>query len=52
MTTVTDTILINAGIDAEELRDIKGRTALYIGTLFLAGMALTFAAMTVGNLIG
>lgn len=52
MTTVTDTILINAGVNADELHALKGRTALYIGTLFMTGMAVTFAFMTIGNLIG
>ena len=48
---MTDTLLINAGIDATELRALKGRTVLYVGTLFMAGMTLAFAAMALGNII-
>ena len=52
MTRVTDNFFINAGVDADELYRIKGRSFLYIGTLFLAGMSLSFAALTIANFIG
>ncbi|MEE9329127.1 MAG: hypothetical protein V3V30_03250 [Parvularculaceae bacterium] len=51
MTSMTDTLFIKAGVDAVELRQMKGRTALYIGTLMLVGMSLSFAALAIGNVI-
>ncbi len=52
MTNMTDTLFIKAGVDAEELRQMKGRSVLYVGMLFLVGMSLSFAALTFGNLLG
>ncbi len=50
MTTMADQIWIKAGINAEELQAMKGRTALYVGMLGLLGVSLMFAGMTLANL--
>ena len=51
MTKMTDTFFINAGVNAQDLQALKGRSLLYIATLFLVGMSLSFAVLTFGNLI-
>ena len=52
MTSMTDSLLIRAGVDPHQLRRMKGRTVLYIAILFLTGISLSFGALAIGNLVG
>ena len=51
MTQQIDNVFAKAGLNAQELEAIKGRSVLYIGTLAMAGLSLFFAGMTVVNLV-
>jgi len=51
MTTMADQIWIKAGINADELEAMKGRTALYIGMAGLLTVSLMFAGMTLANVV-
>jgi hypothetical protein len=51
MTMMADKIWIKAGINADELKSLKGRSALYIAMVAVAGLSLSFAGMSLVNII-
>ncbi len=51
MTMIADNFWIKAGINADELKSIKGRGALYLAMLAVAGLSLTLAGMSLVNIV-
>jgi len=46
MTDFIDTALLKSGMKPEELCAVRGRIFYYAGTALFAGLAVTFAALT------
>jgi hypothetical protein len=51
MTQSADRIWIKAGVNPEELQAFKARGVLYAGLALTGSLSLTFAALTVINLL-
>ncbi len=51
MIMMADNFWIKAGINADELKSLKGRGALYIAMFAVAGLSLSFAGMSLVNIV-